>query len=300
MASFTIFIRKPGEDKEEMVVTRETTVADVKALKGLKGHVLCFRGNRKDGDTMAILGIAAGETINVCKTTCNPNYYATRRLKLSKDKRGGTARSTAHPSLHAQTQAVVVDAVMSDGDQTRRALATVGQKLDRVEKKLETTTPATSTVPSEGSAALMADVLSKCTSSRCSALLKYFSIANPQESKHAQKARLLAEQAPTAELRELLELSGEALQEKLATRIAELRSARSGPRRKMKRDNTNTEEAPVPWSLASRPIPIQMSEQAIERSSDQAIKRSSDQAIERAIDRGIKGSSDRAIDRVIE
>ena len=86
MAAFNIFLRKTGEGKEQLEVTPKTTVADIKAEKNLKGYVLCFKGHRKDGDAMATLGVQAGDTINVCKTSHDSAYYAARRLKLEKAK----------------------------------------------------------------------------------------------------------------------------------------------------------------------------------------------------------------------
>ena len=66
--SFCIFVAKIGEAPQEVHVTPTTTVAEIKVQKDLKGYVCCFKGNRKDGDTMTTLGIQSGNTIKVFKT----------------------------------------------------------------------------------------------------------------------------------------------------------------------------------------------------------------------------------------
>ena len=124
--SFQIFVRKTGEAPQEVHVTPTTTVAEIKAQKDLKGYVCCFKGNRKDGDTMTTLGIQNGGTINVFRTAQNPAYQAAKRLQRGKAK-GGTAQSTAHAhlNLHRETQEVVVEALMTENQQTREAVAEV-------------------------------------------------------------------------------------------------------------------------------------------------------------------------------
>ena len=124
--SFRIFVRKTGEAPQEVHVTPTTTVAEIKAQKDLKGYVCCFKGNRKDGDTMTTLGIQNGGTINVFRTAQNPAYQAAKRLHRGKAK-GGTAQSTAHAhlNLHRETQEVVVEALMTENQQTREAVAEV-------------------------------------------------------------------------------------------------------------------------------------------------------------------------------
>ena len=124
--SFRIFVRKTGEAPQEVHVTPTTTVAEIKAQKDLKGYVCCFKGNRKDGDTMTTLGIQSGNTINVFKTAQSPAYQAAKRLQRGKAK-GRTAQSTAHAhlNLHRQTQEVVVEAIMTESQQTREAVAKV-------------------------------------------------------------------------------------------------------------------------------------------------------------------------------
>ena len=102
--SFQIFIRKTGEVPQAISVTPTTTAAEIKAQKDLKGYVCCFKGNRSDADTMTMLGVHIGDTINVFRTAQNPAYQAAKRLQRGKAK-GGTAQSRArtHLNLHRQT-----------------------------------------------------------------------------------------------------------------------------------------------------------------------------------------------------
>ena len=111
--AFKILVRKTGEEPLEIDVTLSTTVAEIKAQQGLRGCVCCYKGNRKDGETLAALGIKPGDTISVCKTAQTAVYQATRKLQRGKAN-GGTVKSTAHAHLHSQTQAVVVEAVMAE------------------------------------------------------------------------------------------------------------------------------------------------------------------------------------------
>ena len=137
--SFQIFVRKTGEAPQEVHVTPTTTVAEIKAQKDLKGYVCCFKGNRKDGDTMTALGVQSGDTINVFRTAQNPAYQAAKRLQRGKAK-GGTAQSTAHAhlNLHRQTQEVVVEALMTENQQTREAVAEVRVGVEKLGEQLQT------------------------------------------------------------------------------------------------------------------------------------------------------------------
>ena len=114
MAAFTIFIRKVGEEGQEVEVTPETTIGELKAQQGLKGYGFRFKGPWKDSAKIADIGIKAGETLNVCKAAPTPKQQAALRLKS-----GDTKKSTAHThlNLHAATQGVVVAAIMAEGQQ---------------------------------------------------------------------------------------------------------------------------------------------------------------------------------------
>ena len=72
MNPFKISLRKVGEECQEVEVTSETTVREIKAGQDLKGYGFRFKGPRKDSATMADLGIKVGETIHVCKTVSVP------------------------------------------------------------------------------------------------------------------------------------------------------------------------------------------------------------------------------------
>ena len=120
MAAFNINLRKTGEDLKKVQVTPATTVRELKAQEGFKGHVFFFKKSLKDADTMEDLGISAEETINVHKTA--PTSYRRAALRL---KSGDTKRSHNHAQLHAASTGAVVDAVMDEGQR-------VADKVDKV------------------------------------------------------------------------------------------------------------------------------------------------------------------------
>ena len=71
-AAFKVFIRKVGEEGQEVEVTPESTVGEIKAQQGLKGYSLRFkRYTHRSGMLrhpcanvkMTDLGVKAGETI---------------------------------------------------------------------------------------------------------------------------------------------------------------------------------------------------------------------------------------------
>ena len=89
----------------------------------------------------------------------------------------------------------------------------------------------------------MEKVIMACKVRRLNMLLQYFGISHDPGLKYAQKARLLAESAPQAELHSLLS-NPDGIEEKVAARLAALRSARGlGQGRKRKHDNTDIQEA---------------------------------------------------------
>ena len=89
-SSFKISVRKVGEEPQEVFVTPATTVAEIKAEKGLKGYVFCFKGNRKVTDTMSTLGVQPGDTISAINANQSGEYQAARRLKRGKEKGGSS------------------------------------------------------------------------------------------------------------------------------------------------------------------------------------------------------------------
>ena len=82
-AAFKIFTRKVGEEGQEVWVTPESTVGEIKAQRCLKGYSLrfnrysrrCLNANVK----MTDLGVQAGETIAVYRTVY---HRRTRRRRL--------------------------------------------------------------------------------------------------------------------------------------------------------------------------------------------------------------------------
>lgn len=122
MAAFNINLRKSSEDPKKVQVTPTTTVRELKAQEGLKGHGFFFKKSLKDADTMENLGIIAEETISVFKTGPTPGQHATLRLK-----KGDTKRSYNHAQLHAASTSTVVGAVMGEGQR-------VADKVDQVKE----------------------------------------------------------------------------------------------------------------------------------------------------------------------
>ena len=95
--AFKVFLRKSGEEPLGVSVTPATTIAEIKSQMDLRGHAFCFKGNRKDAETMESVGLAAGDTISVIKTSPSAAYTARARLK-----RGETKRSAAHAHLNIE------------------------------------------------------------------------------------------------------------------------------------------------------------------------------------------------------
>ena len=84
---------------------------------------------------MVDLNIKAGETISACKTSHNPEYKASLRLNKGDGKK---STSHSHLNLHAQTQGVVLEAVMAEGDRVCGRIKSVeglirGEDAPRVE-----------------------------------------------------------------------------------------------------------------------------------------------------------------------
>ena len=68
-ASFNVWIQKAeSSERQEVEVTPETTVGNLKEKHGLKSYGCRFKGAWKNASTMADLRVKAGETIHFCKT----------------------------------------------------------------------------------------------------------------------------------------------------------------------------------------------------------------------------------------
>ena len=106
----------------EVEVTPETTMKQIKDSHELVGYVLSFKGHRKNIESVADIGIQAGETISVVKTGLTPEQKAAWRLKS-----GRSQKTNAHSHLHAQTQATVVGAVMEESELSRTTIKEEGE-----------------------------------------------------------------------------------------------------------------------------------------------------------------------------
>ena len=203
-SSFKIFVRKVGEDPQEVFVTPTTTVAEIKAQKGLKGYVLCFKGHRKVADTMSTLGIQAGDTISAINTSHSGEYQAAQRLKRGKEK-GGSAFSRAytHLNMHEQTRATVVAAVMDESQKTRNDIAGMHEDLKTL-AAAQSANPAPHPTPCTGELEAMVLVLDKFRVGRMNQILEQFAIQRPRGLTCKAKAKLIVEQVPRLELMKLL------------------------------------------------------------------------------------------------
>ena len=66
--AFKVFVHKVGEEGQEVEVTPESTVGEIKALQGLKGYCFYFEGTRwANKAKMTDLGVKAGENITAVK-----------------------------------------------------------------------------------------------------------------------------------------------------------------------------------------------------------------------------------------
>ena len=80
-------------------------------------------------DTLAEKGIQAGDTVHAFPPSKERSGGATNQAQQRLSK-GSAFKSTAHPHLHQQTQAVVMDA-------SRRTQEIVNNRCDRLEEKVE-------------------------------------------------------------------------------------------------------------------------------------------------------------------
>ena len=80
--SFKVLVRKTGEDATAIDVTAATTIAEIRALMGLKGYACCYKGHRKgDGHLQDALAHELGlfnylnyHSFEPHHNKCNQNY----------------------------------------------------------------------------------------------------------------------------------------------------------------------------------------------------------------------------------
>ena len=127
-SSMKIFIKKVGEEPQELTVNLCDTVLQVKERLQLNSVSLRLRQTPlKNSTTMEQAGVQEGAVLTAFATNTAPQgfdnrnqYQAARSLKLGK-----THKSVAHASLHQATQAVVM-----------QESALLGQKLEDVGQKV--------------------------------------------------------------------------------------------------------------------------------------------------------------------
>ena len=125
---YTYFIQSPHNDPLSVEVDPGSTVKDVKRICNFVGANLRFKGvPMLNTDTLSGKGVAGGDTVHAFpankERTGDAAYQAQHRLG-----KGKTLRSTAHPYLHQQTQAVVMDT-------SRRTQELVNSRCDRLEQQ---------------------------------------------------------------------------------------------------------------------------------------------------------------------
>ena len=119
-------LRTTGNDPREIRVVPGTTISELKEQHNLKGHQFFYKTPRKGSDTIEDLGITAGETLNVFKTSPTAKRQADNIFK------GGRKKKTKYSDLvdlHVASSSGVIGAVMEEGERC------VG-KVDDVKKTL--------------------------------------------------------------------------------------------------------------------------------------------------------------------
>ena len=198
-----IFIQSPHNDPLQVEVDAASTVKYLKQLCQLVGANIRYKGAPLlNTDTLASKEIKAGDTLHVFppnkERSGGATYQAQQRLI-----KGSTLKSTAHPSLHQQTQAVVMDA-------SRRTQEIVNNRCDKLEeqvgKLLDYHEKAPLSNPSDLD--LMAKVLNRFKVARMNDILKQYHVDRPAGVKKEGKAALIVKHVPSTQLLQLLEESG--------------------------------------------------------------------------------------------
>ena len=195
-----IFIQSPHSDPLSVEVDAGSTVKELKRLCKLVGANIRFKGvSLLNTDTLVGKGVHAGDTVHAFppnkERSGDAAYQAQQRLS-----KGSTLRSTAHPYLHEQTQAVVMDA-------SRRTQETVNKRCDRLERKVDKLLEHHEKIPpsSPDDLDLMERVLNRFKVGRMNAILQEFNIERPAGLKREGKAALIVKTIPRDRLLNLFE-----------------------------------------------------------------------------------------------
>ena len=197
-----IFIQSPHNDPLQVEVDAASTVKDLKQLCQLVGANIRYkRAPLLNPDTLAAKEIQAGDTVHAFppskERSGGATYQAQQRLS-----KGSTFKSTAHPYLHQQTQAVVMDA-------SRRTQEIVNNRCDRLEEKVEQLLEQNEKAPPSNPSDLdpMAKVLNRFKVARMNDILKQYHCHRPVGVKKEDKAALIVKHVPRTQLLQLLEES---------------------------------------------------------------------------------------------
>ena len=199
MATIQIFIQSPHNDPLSVEVDPGSTVKDVKRICNFVGANLRFKGVPiLNTDTLSGKGVAGGDTVHAFpankERSGDAAYQAQQRLG-----KGKTLRSTAHPYLHQQTQAVVMDT-------SRRTQERVDSRCDKLEQKMDTLLEHHERVPPSNpdDLELMERVLNRFKVGRMNAILQEFKIERPAGVKREGKAALIVKTVPREQLVKLI------------------------------------------------------------------------------------------------
>jgi hypothetical protein len=198
-----IFIQSPHNDPLQVEVDAASTVKDLKQLCQLVGANIRYKGAPLlNTDTLESKEIKAGDTLHLFppnkERSGGATYQAQQRLI-----KGSTLKSTAHPSLHQQTQAVVMDA-------SRRTQEIVNNRCDKLEEQVEKLLDYHEKAPPSNPSDLdlMAKVLNRFKVARMNEILKKYHVDRPAGVKKEGKAALIVKHVPSTQLLQLLEESG--------------------------------------------------------------------------------------------
>ena len=136
-SSIKILIKQVGEEAESFSVNPADTVQQLKQQLQLGSVSLRLKGKTlRNSVTLQEASVQEGNTLAVFKTNKPPKefeswnqYQAARNMKV-----GATRKSTAHSSLHQQTQSVVMQESAHLAQKIDNSNKELGEKIDSLTK----------------------------------------------------------------------------------------------------------------------------------------------------------------------
>ena len=112
MATMNIFIKKVGEEKEAVTVNLSDTLGELKSKAQLSPNITLRLRQQviRKGQTLVDCGVKDGDMLSVFANNVGVKGFSSLTAYQAKRRvdKGLTKRSTAHRSLHQETQAVVL------------------------------------------------------------------------------------------------------------------------------------------------------------------------------------------------